>query len=175
MTIEKNFFSDDDNAENEINGFDIPDSDEAEKDNVSDNQFEMFFSDTDKDRKAKIPDSFQDPFELAKFAVRVLDSKKARGIKLLRVSEKTVIADYFILCTGTSNTQLRALSGELEEELRKSGIEPGHIEGYNEASWIIMDYASVIVHIFNRETRIFYNLEKLWSEAEEIDISGFID
>ncbi len=175
MTIEKNFFGGKDNAENKIEGFNIPDSEKMEKDNDSDNRFETLFSGTDKDRKAKIPDGFQEPLELAKLAVRVLDSKKARGIKLLRVSEKTIIADYFILCTGTSNTQLRALSGELEEELRKSGIEPGHIEGYNEASWIIMDYASVIVHIFNRETRNFYNLEKLWSEAEEIDISGIID
>lgn len=88
MTIEKNFFSDDDNAENEINGFDIPDSDEAEKDNVSDNQFEMFFSDTDKDRKAKIPDSFQDPFELAKFAVRVLVQKRQGELSFCALARK---------------------------------------------------------------------------------------
>lgn len=175
MSIEKNFFSDGDDAENKIDGFNIPDSENIEEDSASAGRFEMLFPDMVQDGRPKIPDNFQDPLELAKLAVRVLDSKKASGIKLLRVGDKTIIADYFILCTGTSNTQLRALSAELEEELRKSGIEPGHIEGYNEASWIIMDYASVIVHIFNRETRNFYNLEKLWSEAEEIDISGITD
>lgn len=130
---------------------------------------------TDRDsHRAIIPDELSRPEDLLRAVVRVLDSKKARGLKVLRVADKTVIADYFVMCTGTSNTQLRALSGELEERLAEVGVYPGHIEGYNEASWIIMDYASVIVHIFDRETRNFYNLEKLWGDAEEIDIDSLL-
>lgn len=138
-------------------------------------EYEALMAEDGERKKAIIPENMKDPRELAKAIVRVLDSKKARGLKVLYVGDKTVIADYFVLCTGTSNTQLRALSAELEEKLAEAGIYPGHIEGYNEASWIIMDYASVIVHIFDRETRNFYNLEKLWGEAEEIDISELID
>lgn len=126
------------------------------------------------DHKAIIPESVKDPLDLAKVIVKELDMKKARSLKLLHVAEKTVIADYFVLCSGSSNTQLRALCGDLEDKLGEAGIHPGHIEGYNEGSWIIMDYASVIVHIFDRETRNFYNLEKLWCEAEEIDISDLL-
>lgn len=107
--------------------------------------------------------------------IKILDSKKAHGLKLLRVREKTVIADYFVICTGYSNTQIRALSGELEEKLGMQGVIHDRIEGYNEASWIIMDYGSVIVHIFNRELRGFYNLEKLWAEAVEVDIQKWLD
>lgn len=130
---------------------------------------------TDRDsHRAIIPDELSKPEDLLRAVVRVLDSKKARGLKVLRVADKTVIADYFVMCTGTSNTQLRALSGELEERLAEVGVHPGHIEGYNEANWIIMDYASVIVHIFDRETRNFYNLEKLWGDAEEIDIDSLL-
>lgn len=130
---------------------------------------------TDRDtHRAVIPDELSKPEDLLRAVVRVLDSKKARGLKVLRVADKTVIADYFVMCTGTSNTQLRALSGELEERLSEVGVYPGHIEGYNEANWIIMDYASVIVHIFDRETRSFYNLEKLWGDAEEIDVDSLL-
>lgn len=130
---------------------------------------------TDRDsHRAVIPEELSCPEDLLRAVVRILDSKKARGLKVLRVAGKTVIADYFVLCTGTSNTQLRALSGELEERLAEVGVHPGHIEGYNEANWIIMDYASVIVHIFDRETRSFYNLEKLWGDSEEVDIESLL-
>mgnify|MGYP001662486914 CR=1 FL=1 len=153
---------------------------ETEEDYIDDEEYteieyETLMAESGEQKKAIIPENMQDPRELAKAVVSVLDSKKARGLKVLYVGDKTVIADYFVLCTGTSNTQLRALSSELEEKLAEAGIHPGHIEGYNEASWIIMDYASVIVHIFDRESRNFYNLEKLWGEAEEIDISELLD
>ncbi|MBQ7500948.1 MAG: ribosome silencing factor [Clostridia bacterium] len=115
-----------------------------------------------------------DPDELAKAAVGILDSKKAGGITVLKVTNQTVIADYFIICTGNSNTQIKSLSDELEFKLKERGIEPKNIEGFREASWIVMDYNSVIVHIFNRELREFYNLEKLWNDAEKIDISGML-
>ncbi len=114
------------------------------------------------------------PRMLAEFIVKTLDAKKARNIKLLRIDDKTVLADYFVICGGNSNTQIRALAGEVEEKLEEMGIEPHHIEGFNEASWTVLDYSSVIVHIFNREAREFYKLEKLWSDAEDIDISDLL-
>ena len=114
------------------------------------------------------------PKQLAEEIIRVLDAKKAGGLKLLHVTDHTVIADYFIICTGTSNTQIRALANELEFKLGEAGVYPGHIEGLDDATWVLLDYASVIVHVFNGETRRFYNLEKLWSDASEIDISGLL-
>lgn len=114
------------------------------------------------------------PRELANTIIGVLDEKKANGLKLLYVENKTIIADYFIICSGTSNTQIKALANEVEFKLGEAGVCPSHIEGLNEASWILLDYASVIVHIFNSETRNFYNLEKLWKDSEEIDISQYI-
>lgn len=115
------------------------------------------------------------PYELAKKIIALLDDKKAYSLKLLHVEKQTVLTDYFVICSGSSNTQIKALAGELEVKLAEQGIEPANIEGYNEATWVVLDYSSVIVHIFNRETRSYYNLEKLWADAAEIDISAIID
>jgi len=114
------------------------------------------------------------PYELAEKIIRALDSKKARGIKLLHVEEQTILADYFVICSGTSNTQLKTLAGEVEFQLGEIGVELRHIEGYTEGSWIVQDFGTVIVHIFNRETREFYNLEKLWADATEVDIKEIL-
>ncbi len=112
------------------------------------------------------------PRELADGIVEILDAKKAQEIKLLAVEEQTILADYFILCTGTSNTQVKALAGEVEFKLEQAGVHLRRMEGYQEGSWIVMDYSSVILHIFHRETRDFYQLEKLWSDAENVDLSA---
>lgn len=112
------------------------------------------------------------PEELATSIVKVLDARMASDIKLLHVTEKTIIADYFVICTGTSTTQIRALAGEVEFRIGESGMNPGHIEGEDSANWICMDYHSVIVHIFTEENRDLYRLEKLWGDAEEIDITN---
>lgn len=114
------------------------------------------------------------PRELSDIIVKTLDEKKANNLKLLRIDDKTILADYFVICGGNSNTQIRALAGEVEKKLEEMGITPHHIEGYNEATWTVLDYGSVIVHIFSREAREFYKLEKLWSDAEDIDISGLL-
>lgn len=116
-----------------------------------------------------------EPKIIAEKIINILNDKKANNIKLLHVEKQTIIADYFILCSGTSNTQIKALAGEVEEQMKHIGVEPKNIEGYNEASWVLLDYSSVIVHIFNRETRSFYNLEKLWLDSVEVDISQILD
>ncbi|MCD7711472.1 MAG: ribosome silencing factor [Firmicutes bacterium] len=114
------------------------------------------------------------PKELALSIAEILDRKLAEDIKVLHVTEKTIIADYFVIATGRSSTQIRALEGDVEFEIEKSGLKVGHIEGYSEANWICMDYHSVIVHIFNKENRDLYRIEKLWDDAEEIDISDVL-
>lgn len=106
--------------------------------------------------------------ELADRIIAVLDEKKARSISLLHVEEQTILADYFVVCEGTSNTQIKALASELEFKLSEEGKPPLRIEGYNEGTWIVVDFGSVIVHIFNHDLRSFYNLEKLWNQGTEI-------
>ena len=105
---------------------------------------------------------------LAREIVKILDDRKAKDIKLLRVSDKTVMTDYFVICTGTSNTQIKGIAGELEYKLSERGITPIHTDGYDSGKWIVLDYAHVIVHIFYGEDRDFYKLEKLWGDATEI-------
>lgn len=121
----------------------------------------------------KITDlSAASPREVADKIIEILNCKDAKGIKLLHVEDQTIIADYFVICNGSNNTQLRSYAGELEYKMGLCGCPPKAMEGYNEASWIALDFSSVIVHIFNKDTRTFYNLEKLWEAAAEVDISG---
>ncbi len=114
------------------------------------------------------------PNELALEIVKILHSRKAHNIKLLHVKDQTVITDYFVICTGNSNTQIKALADNLDMKTSELGRAPKAIEGFREASWIVMDYSSVIVHIFSRESREFYNLEKLWNDSEVVDIEEYI-
>ena len=112
------------------------------------------------------------PEELAHAIFDVLDAKKAEKIQVLRVNDQTVITDYFVLCSGRSSTQVKSLGGEVEYKLGLRGVEPAHYEGRDNGNWVVLDYSSVIVHIFSRESREFYNLEKLYSDAEEITFSA---
>ena len=102
--------------------------------------------------------------EIAEAVAEVLDSKKGRDIKVLYVADKTVISEYFVLCTGNSSTQIKALAGEVEYRLQQRGVTPYGIEGRDNNSWLIVDYSNVIVHIFSRESREFYNLDKLYAD-----------
>lgn len=104
------------------------------------------------------------PKELAEAIFEILDSKKGRDIRVLSVEGKTEIADYFVLCTGNSSTQIKALSGEVEFRTTERGVEPDRVEGRDNNTWLIVDYGNVIVHIFSREAREFYNLDKLYGE-----------
>lgn len=110
-------------------------------------------------------------FDVVQAIVDVLDSKNAHDIKVMKVSDQTVLTEYFVICSGTSNTQRRAIEGYIEEALEKRDLRPSRIEGYEEASWIVMDYFNVIVHIFSTDTRDFYKLEKLWNGANEVSIN----
>ena len=102
--------------------------------------------------------------ELAEAIALVLDSKKGRDIKVLHVEDKTVIAEYFVVCTGNSSTQIKALAGEVEYQIDRRGLQPYGVEGRDNNTWLLLDYSNVIVHIFSREAREFYNLDKLYAD-----------
>lgn len=112
--------------------------------------------------------------EMTEIAVKALDDKKGRDIKVLRTADQTTLADYFVICSGSSNTQVRALAEAVEEALSKAGEEPHHIEGHRGGQWTLMDYSSVVVHIFTEEGREFYGLERLWSDAQPVDLSEYL-
>ena len=114
------------------------------------------------------------PFRIAELAVNALDSKKAQEIKLLRTSDVTILADYFVICTATSTTHLKTLSDEVEKVLEENGEVPRRREGRRAGGWILIDFACVVVHLFLKETRDFYTLERLWGDAEDIDLSGIL-
>ena len=110
-----------------------------------------------------------EPKALAEAVALVLDEKKGHEIKTLFVEDKTDIAEYFVLCTGNSNTQVKALADEVEYKIGLRGVAPLHVEGRDNGSWVLIDFGSVIVHIFDRAARDFYNLDKLWSDAIPVD------
>ena len=106
--------------------------------------------------------------EIAEAIAEALDSKKAKDIKVLYVEDKTVLAEYFVICTGNSNTQVKALAGEVEYRLGLRNIEPYNIEGRDNGTWLVLDYSNVIVHIFHHTTREFYQLDKLWNSGNNV-------
>ena len=112
--------------------------------------------------------------ELAETAARALDSKKGKEIRLIRIDKITTLAEYFVICTGSSNTQINALCDEVEKELTEKGEEPLHREGYRGGTWVLLDYGCVVVHVFNDEARKFYSLEHLWADGEEVDLSAVL-
>ena len=114
------------------------------------------------------------PKEIALECVRALDAKKGRDIKLLETGELTTLADYFVICSATSTTQIKALADACEKALKDAGEPPHHIEGQRGGTWVLLDFSSVVVHIFNEEARKFYDLERLWSDAVPMDLSGVL-
>ena len=114
--------------------------------------------------EVKTPLDGENAREVAEAIALVLDSKKGIDIKVLKVDDKTVIAEYFVLCTGNSSTQIKGLAGEVEFRIGERGLAPYGVEGRDNNSWLILDYSNVIVHIFSRESREFYNLDKLYAD-----------
>ena len=106
--------------------------------------------------------------------IKALDSKRAEDIRLIGIKDLTIVADYFVIANGTSSTQTKALADEVEFQLKQKGVEPTRTEGYQGANWIVLDYGEIVVHVFYKETREFYNLERLWQDGEQIDISEYI-
>ena len=109
-------------------------------------------------------------FEQVKIAAQAADEKKAQEIIVLRLSAITEFTDYFVICTGNSTRQTQAIADAVVEELKKFKMRPLHTEGYNNAEWILIDYGAFVVHIFTEESRSFYDLERLWRDAEKVEV-----
>lgn len=109
-------------------------------------------------------------FEQVKVAARAADEKKARGVVVLKLSAITEFTDYFVICAGNSTRQTQAIADAVIEELKRFKTRPLHTEGYNNAEWILIDYGAFVVHIFTEESRSFYDLERLWRDAEKVEV-----
>lgn len=112
--------------------------------------------------------------EMIALAVRALDAKKGKDIKVLYTADQTTLADYFVICTGTSNTQVKALSDAVEDAMTRAGEEPHHVEGHRGGQWTLLDYSAIVVHVFTEEAREFYALERLWSDATPVDLDEYL-
>lgn len=107
---------------------------------------------------------------LAYFISTAAANKKAEDIRILKIDEVSPIADYFVICSGNSTVQVKAITDEVEEKMAEEGYELNHKEGYSSARWVLLDYGNIIVHIFHREDREFYGLERLWADAMIVNV-----
>ena len=114
-------------------------------------------------------------YESAILLAKALDGKKGEEIKVLKTEGLTTLADYFVICTATSTTQIKAMSDACEEAAEARGERVHHIEGHRGGTWLLMDFSSVVVHVFTEEARKFYDLERLWSDAQEVDLAGVLE
>lgn len=114
------------------------------------------------------------PKEMALAAAKALDEKKGKGISVIEITSLTTIADYFVIASGTSNTQINALCAAVEKKLDDEGEHPLHREGYRGGTWVLLDYGCIAIHVFSEEAREFYSLERLWSDGKPVDLSGIL-
>lgn len=106
---------------------------------------------------------------LAKKAAGILDNRKAGRINVIKIEDISSLADYFVIANGESSTHVRALADELEEKLKEEGVMPTRIEGYRSNSWVLLDYGSVVAHVFTQEARNFYDLDRLWADGIKVE------
>ena len=107
--------------------------------------------------------------EMARMAIEALEDKKAVNIKVIDIGEVSVLADYFIIAGGTNRNQIQALADSVQEKLGRAGYLTKQVEGYNTANWVLLDFGDVIVHIFDDQNRLLYDLERIWRDGREID------
>ena len=112
--------------------------------------------------------------DTVKKIVKALDDKKGNDIKVIKIDELTVVADYFVLVTGNSSTHIRALADEVEFQLEEAGMKPDHVEG-RATGWVVMEFNGVVAHIFTEEARNYYNLERLWEDASMINVEDILN
>lgn len=113
-------------------------------------------------------------FEILTIAANALNDKKAMEMEAIKIEDISDIADYFLICTATSNTHVRALADTVEEKLKESGVLPGHIEG-RASDWLLLDYGTVVIHIFGRQSRDYYALDHLWNDGEHVDLTSILE
>ena len=115
-----------------------------------------------------------DSFEILKVAANALNNRKATELTGIKIEDVSDIADYFLICTATSNTHVRALSEAVEEKLGEAGVKPDHIAGKS-SDWLLLDYGTVVIHIFGRKSRDYYSLDRMWSDGETVDLSNVLE
>ena len=108
--------------------------------------------------------------EMVEISVKALEDKKAEDIKVIDISQISVLADYFIIASGTNKSQIQALCDAVEEKLGRAGHPLKQMEGYDNANWVFLDFGDIIVHVFDRENRLFYDLERIWCDGKNVDI-----
>jgi ribosome-associated protein len=108
--------------------------------------------------------------DMLKIIYNALDDKKGIDIKILDISKVSTIADYFVIASGSNSSQVQALSDNVTEEMSKAGYDYKQIEGYNSSNWILIDYSDVIVHVFDADSRMFYDLERIWRDAQYVEL-----
>ncbi|MCI5597373.1 MAG: ribosome silencing factor [Lachnospiraceae bacterium] len=113
--------------------------------------------------------------EMARCAYLALDEKKAEDITVIDISGVSTVADYFIIANGTNSNQVLAMVDNVEEQLHKAGYDPKQVEGYRQGNWVLLDYIDIIVHVFDKENRLFYDLERIWRDGKCIDIKELED
>lgn len=111
--------------------------------------------------------------KMVKLAIEALEDKKAEEICVIDISEISVLADYFIIAGGSNTSQIQAMSDAVDEKLGKSGYPLKQIEGYQNANWVLLDFGDIIVHVFDKENRLFYDLERIWSDGKKIALYEF--
>lgn len=104
--------------------------------------------------------------EMARLAYQAMEDKKARDIRIIDISKISVLADYFLIASGSNKNQVQAMVDNVQEELHKAGFVPKQVEGYNSANWILLDYGDIIIHVFDEENRLFYDLERIWRDGK---------
>jgi ribosome-associated protein len=113
--------------------------------------------------------------EMAKLACKALDEKKGKDILVIDIHEVSVLADYFVIASGSNQNQVQAMVDNVDEVLGRAGFEAKQIEGSKNSSWILMDYGDMIVHVFDEENRLFYDLERIWRDGKVLDIKEFLE
>lgn len=108
--------------------------------------------------------------EMARIAYHALEDKKGEDIKIIDIAGVSVVADYFLIASGSSESQIRAMVDNVEEELEKAGYQVKQREGYGSGNWVLLDFGDIIVHVFDRENRLFYDLERIWRDGKNIDV-----
>jgi ribosome-associated protein len=113
--------------------------------------------------------------EALKIAVNAADNKKAHDLVALDITGIATFTNYFLFCTGDSSRQMQAIADEIEKRLKEHGLRPSHVEGYQNSEWILMDYMDLVVHIFSKNARTYYDLERLWRDGKKIEVEQFIE
>ena len=112
---------------------------------------------------------------MAQIACKAIDDKKGQDIKIIDIHNFSLIADYFVIASGTNSNQVQAIVDNVEEQLGRAGFEAKQIEGNRNSSWILMDYGDVIVHVFDEENRLFYDLERIWRDGKVLEMDAFLE